>query len=686
MRCLYICLLLTVLVVTVAVLNTCGAGSKSSVSDPLPAKQSPVAKLSVIPISGTAPLTVTASTAGSSDPDGTIASYKIDFGDGTVANSGSASHTYSSAGTFTVSGTVTDNGGASSSASATVSVSPATTGAWRPPIGIPAPSFGIAETAPARPAPWEGDVANYYYVQGDASCSDSHTYGNPLAPRCTIPLTLRAGAVVELHGTYTQGHTGSTAIEITGTAAQPVYIRGFDNAANRPVITTHLSIYGYYAVVENIFFDHRALTAAGGSPDIGVPAMGTGSPNCASDVSAACSHHIVFRHTEMQGSTGVSSFKECGGFNVGGWMTDLPVGSNQHDFVFWDNNVHDEGQTNPATDEDQPCKAFNVGRYANHIWIVDNQCYNLAQNCVQIVPTNDGAASNDTHHIYVGRNVASKVGKAAFFAKASSDVIFSQNVAHDPVAKTYSPAVCYGWQYGPQRIWFLYNEGYNCAYGVFGGSDNLGPNQHIYIVGNIFHDITNDGVYNSTFDPANTWSAAAIMSASGTDLHIVNNVIWRINQANGISITQTGFSGSHEIVNNIVGNFLNSNSRDLIFDDEGEFSRATINYNLFYPSPSSLLVWDGGGQLTSISALKSAGKCANCQIADPLFVNAAASDFHLRSGSPAIDKGTLASVIAAFDQYYSASEFGGQKNIIAVDRDYGTRPKGVAWDMGPYEY
>ena len=84
--------------------------------------QPPVAALSVTPTSGSAPVVVTASTAGSSDPNGMIASSSIDFGDGTVVSGSNASHTYSTAGTYTVTATVTDNLGATASRSATVTV------------------------------------------------------------------------------------------------------------------------------------------------------------------------------------------------------------------------------------------------------------------------------------------------------------------------------------------------------------------------------------------------------------------------------------------------------------------------------------------------------------------------------------------------------------------------------------
>lgn len=90
--------------------------------------QAPVAVLSVSPTSGPAPLTVTASTAGSSDPDGSIASSVINFGDGSPSVNGTtATHTYSTAGTYTVTATVTDNLGASTSKTSTVSVVPAFT-------------------------------------------------------------------------------------------------------------------------------------------------------------------------------------------------------------------------------------------------------------------------------------------------------------------------------------------------------------------------------------------------------------------------------------------------------------------------------------------------------------------------------------------------------------------------------
>jgi len=86
--------------------------------------QPPVAAISATPNSAYAPATVSVSAAGSSDPDGTIASSVITFGDGTSSSALTASHTFSVAGVYTITAKVTDNLGASSTATTSVTVKP----------------------------------------------------------------------------------------------------------------------------------------------------------------------------------------------------------------------------------------------------------------------------------------------------------------------------------------------------------------------------------------------------------------------------------------------------------------------------------------------------------------------------------------------------------------------------------
>ena len=84
----------------------------------------PVAVATTTPGSGIAPLTVTFNGSGSYDPDGSIAAYSWNFGDGSPANTNVApSHVYQTAGSFTAVLTVTDNRGATATNQVAITVS-----------------------------------------------------------------------------------------------------------------------------------------------------------------------------------------------------------------------------------------------------------------------------------------------------------------------------------------------------------------------------------------------------------------------------------------------------------------------------------------------------------------------------------------------------------------------------------
>ena len=87
--------------------------------------QPPVARLSISPATGTAPVAVTASTSASTDPQGSALSSTIDFGDGTTAPGPTATHTYSNAGAYTVNAAVTNALKLQSQATATATVNAA---------------------------------------------------------------------------------------------------------------------------------------------------------------------------------------------------------------------------------------------------------------------------------------------------------------------------------------------------------------------------------------------------------------------------------------------------------------------------------------------------------------------------------------------------------------------------------
>ncbi|MEA3238301.1 MAG: PKD domain-containing protein, partial [Candidatus Bipolaricaulota bacterium] len=78
--------------------------------------QAPIAVLTYTPPTDTeVPVTITFDISGSSDPDGAIVSYEIDYGDGSTHADTDVTdvltHTYNTAGPFTVTLTVTDGDG-----------------------------------------------------------------------------------------------------------------------------------------------------------------------------------------------------------------------------------------------------------------------------------------------------------------------------------------------------------------------------------------------------------------------------------------------------------------------------------------------------------------------------------------------------------------------------------------------
>jgi PKD repeat protein len=90
---------------------------------PASENEPPTAVANATPTSGSAPLSVAFSSAGSVDNDGSIVSYQWDFGDGSSGSGANPSHQYHSTGNYTATLVVTDNTGDSDSASVAVSIS-----------------------------------------------------------------------------------------------------------------------------------------------------------------------------------------------------------------------------------------------------------------------------------------------------------------------------------------------------------------------------------------------------------------------------------------------------------------------------------------------------------------------------------------------------------------------------------
>ena len=101
---------------------------------------------------------------GSTDPDGTIASYSWRFGDATTSTGATASHTYIAGGTFVVTLTVTDNDGLTHAASKTVVANAPPTASFTATCAAALCTFDASASADA-----DGGIASYEWAFGDGA-------------------------------------------------------------------------------------------------------------------------------------------------------------------------------------------------------------------------------------------------------------------------------------------------------------------------------------------------------------------------------------------------------------------------------------------------------------------------------------------------------------------------------------
>ncbi len=179
-----------------------------------PANQPPVAAFSHTESN----LTTSVNASTSSDPDGTVASYAWDFGDGATATGVTASHPFGSAGTYPVKLTVTDDKGATNSTTqqVTVTAPPAN----QPPVAAFTHTESNLTTSVngSTSSDPDGTVASYAWDFGDGGTATGVTASHPFGSAGTYP--------VKLTVTDDKGATNSTTQQVTVTApVDPAYAK-----------------------------------------------------------------------------------------------------------------------------------------------------------------------------------------------------------------------------------------------------------------------------------------------------------------------------------------------------------------------------------------------------------------------------------------------------------------------------
>lgn len=609
-----------------------------------PVNDTPTAQPQSVAVQPNSPTSVTLQ---GNDVDGDLLTYSIVSNPqhGTLSGSG-ANRTYTPAngyqGQDSFSFRVTDPSTAFAQAAVTLNVSP-----FQPPIGVPTPTIGIVEShtmyasrtfnfgSGPVPYPNAGNGPYTHYVDNThpQATDDNNTFGTPNRPRNTIPRPLPAGAVVEVHGGPYQYGPGYAPVYGQGTATDPIFIRGVGN----PRFNTALSIYSNGSVhTQYMIFEGLSLQRW----------------ECIGPAS-----YIALRNCEVSGSS----------VAIGGESAARPVSN----VLVRNCTIHDGGDWQAEFDQD--VHGCVISSHSSSVWILDCEMYHNSGDGVQINAANLNNMPT-LHHIYIGRNLAWENKQTGFWTKQATDVIFSQNTVHSMRPIGTSPSAWgagMGFQYGPERVWFIYNHIYNCNFGIQANSSSgLGNGTECFIVGNLIHDIRHDPNYG--YNPGTAWAQAGMTIVGVPVKWIINNTIYAADA--GINLPA---ADEIYIENNIIANIVEPQGKHFFLESTQHLTQKVIEHNLFYqPNGAARFRWDQSNY--NLAQFRAAtGTAATCVEANPQFVDPTTGNYRLQPSSPAVNGGVTHQVYTRFQQLYGQS--------IAVDFERASRPQGGAFDMGAYE-
>lgn len=554
-----------------------------------------------------------------------------------------------------------------------------------PPVGIPTPPFGIDETVSMYsnatydfgkgpvPYPDAGNGPYTHYVDNTSkSATDTNnTYGTPDKPRLTVPATLAAGSVVEIHGTNYTAHLHISAGGAVGTAAKPIFIRGYSAVAgDRPVMKTDardnvdLIQKDSYLIVENIIFDTIAHI------QIDTP-----------------SDHIALRNLELKNIVESENGVDKNGTQAINIWSDS-AHKNMTDFadniVIYNCQIHNNAFPPQVSDGVHGITPSNGSR---HVWILNCQIYDNGEDNIQIY-YQTGRNQPVPQYIYIGGNKIYNEGSAedraagkgmenAVDIKQSFDVVVSSNEMYGyyPVFGTVGSdgaAVVFNNDSPSSRLWLVNNYIHDSTIGA--RNQSVGE---VYVVDNVFEHMYHEPgqTYTGLVSAGVGYFNYAVDAYTGYTRvdHVVNNTFYHCDQ--GIVISR---GLQHYVQNNIVGDLnITDGTTNHMCKQSSRTNVWEVNNNLLFSSGTAPAISIGSSKHYSAASFDAAGLGSGDLAANPLFITPG-SDYSLNSGSPAIDAGTVANVYDTFQSLYGLS--------IAEDRAGTSRPQGKTWDIGAYEF
>ena len=512
-----------------------------------------------------------------------------------------------------------------------------------PPIGIPAPSFGINEshmmydgqTYSAGGFTYRdagnGPYTHYVDNTHPSATNVSNPYGTPAMPRADIfdgsSLTLPPGSVVELHGgpyTYSADRT----FTVQGTAAKPVFIRSVDPAA-KVIIQGNgtariiMGFDGSYTIVENTEFYKGARFRFVSNSD-----------------------HLALRASEVHNPPATTL---AGGAAV-------LAATYTSDIVIYNNYIHDNWRGASADSH-----GVNINSGAQRIWVLENTFHGNSGDAFQAAHY----ASPAPRYVYVGKNIMYNDRENGVDLKTVHDVIVSQNTMYGYQASSTSSgdAVVIGsngvpGSFGPRRSWLLFNDIYTSQTGI-----RIEGAIDCWLIGNTIHDINSNGIQLDIKPPS-------------SNINIIGNAIVSVG---GNGLAHAGYLDGYPVLR-FENNIISDVGSRCINVEPSIADKSFLNNNLFWNNGGLVSIRWGTAILYTLDAsvINALPDSSGNVIADPLFANLAGGDFRIPETSPAVNTAILSAAYQTFFDLYGID--------IKVDYDQVTRPQQGSWDIGPFEW